>query len=40
MVIRLMQDAVRESGTTVIAASHDPDLIAAADARLFLTGVA
>jgi putative ABC transport system ATP-binding protein len=36
MVIRLLQDAVRETGTTVVAASHDPDVIAAADARLTL----
>ena len=36
MVIRLLQDAVRETGTTVVAASHDPDVIAAADVRLTL----
>jgi ABC-type lipoprotein export system ATPase subunit len=36
MVIRLLQDAVRETGTTVVAASHDPDVIAAADAHLTL----
>jgi ABC-type lipoprotein export system ATPase subunit len=36
MVIRLLQDAVRETGTTIVAASHDPDVIAAADARLTL----
>ena len=36
MVIRLLQSAVRETGTTVVAASHDPDVIAAADARLTL----
>ena len=40
VVIRLLQETVRESGTTVIAASHDPDLIAAADARLSLTAAA
>jgi ABC-type lipoprotein export system ATPase subunit len=38
MVIRLLQDAVREGGTTIIAASHDPDLVAAADERLVLAG--
>jgi peptide/nickel transport system ATP-binding protein len=36
MVIRLLQHAVREAGTTVVVASHDPDVIAAADARLTL----
>lgn len=36
MVIRLLREAIRESGTTVVAASHDPDLISAADARLTL----
>jgi ABC-type lipoprotein export system ATPase subunit len=36
MVIRLLQDAAHETGTTVIAASHDPDVIAAADARVTL----
>lgn len=36
MVIRLLQDAVRENGTTVVAASHDPDLISAAETRLTL----
>jgi len=35
-VIKLLKDAVAESGATVIAASHDPDLIAAADERLVL----
>jgi ABC-type lipoprotein export system ATPase subunit len=40
LVIRLLERAVEE-GTTVVAASHDPDLIAAADMRLELpTGVA
>jgi ABC-type lipoprotein export system ATPase subunit len=37
MVIRLLQEAVRETGTTVVAASHDADVIAAADARLTLS---
>ena len=36
MIIRLLQDAVREGGTTIVAATHDPDLIAAADERLLL----
>jgi ABC-type lipoprotein export system ATPase subunit len=36
MVIRLLQEAVHEAGTTVIAATHDLDLTAAADARLML----
>lgn len=36
MVIRLLQDAVRETGTTIIAGSHDPDLISAAETRLTL----
>jgi ABC-type lipoprotein export system ATPase subunit len=35
MVIRLLRDALRE-GTTVVAASHDPDVISAADTRLTL----
>ena len=39
LVIRLLQNAARETGTTVVAASHDPDLIGAADSRLAL-GVA
>jgi ABC-type lipoprotein export system ATPase subunit len=39
-VIRLLERAVEE-GTTVVAASHDPDLVAAADTRLELpAGVA
>jgi ABC-type lipoprotein export system ATPase subunit len=38
MIIRLLQDAVREGGTTIVAASHDPDLVAAADERLLLAG--
>ncbi|MDQ3859437.1 MAG: ATP-binding cassette domain-containing protein [Actinomycetota bacterium] len=36
LVIRLLQQAAHEYGTTVIAATHDPDLISAADARLVL----
>jgi ABC-type lipoprotein export system ATPase subunit len=36
MIIRLLQDAVHEGGTTIVAASHDPDLVAAADERLLL----
>jgi putative ABC transport system ATP-binding protein len=40
MVIKLLQQAVADNGTTVVAASHDPDLIAAADDRLILTNVA
>jgi putative ABC transport system ATP-binding protein len=36
MVIRLLAEAVREGGTTVISATHDVDLAAAADARLTL----
>jgi ABC-type lipoprotein export system ATPase subunit len=36
MIIHLLQDAVREGGTTIVAASHDPDLVAAADERLVL----
>ena len=35
LVIRLLERAVEE-GTTVLAASHDPDLIAAADTKLEL----
>ena len=35
LVIRLLQ-AAREAGTTVVAASHDPDVISAADTRLVL----
>jgi ABC-type lipoprotein export system ATPase subunit len=35
MVIRRLRDATRE-GTTVIAASHDPDVISAAETRLTL----
>jgi ABC-type lipoprotein export system ATPase subunit len=36
MVIRLLESAAREGGTTIVAASHDPDLVAAADERLVL----
>src|SRR5438067_2411507 len=36
MLIRLLQEAVREAGATIVAASHDPDLAAAADDRLTL----
>jgi ABC-type lipoprotein export system ATPase subunit len=36
LVIQLLRDVVRETGVTVIAASHDPDLVAAADRRLDL----
>jgi ABC-type lipoprotein export system ATPase subunit len=35
LVIRLLRDATRE-GTTVVAASHDPDVVSAADTRLTL----
>ncbi|MGH9090007.1 MAG: ABC transporter ATP-binding protein [Acidimicrobiales bacterium] len=31
LVIRLLRAAVKENGTTIIAATHDPDVIAAAD---------
>jgi ABC-type lipoprotein export system ATPase subunit len=34
-VIRLLQ-AARDAGTTIVAASHDPDVISAADTRLTL----
>ena len=36
LVIRLLKDAVEQRGTTIVAASHDPDLVTAADARLSL----
>jgi putative ABC transport system ATP-binding protein len=36
LVIRLLKDAAHELGATVLAATHDPDLIAAADGRLLL----
>jgi ABC-type lipoprotein export system ATPase subunit len=35
-IIRLLHDAAHDHGTTVIAASHDPDVIAAADNLLNL----
>ena len=38
LVIRLLRSAAHEGGTTVVAASHDPDVIAAADERLLLGG--
>jgi ABC-type lipoprotein export system ATPase subunit len=38
MIIRLLESAAREGGTTIVSASHDPDLIAAADERLLLAG--
>jgi ABC-type lipoprotein export system ATPase subunit len=38
MVIRLLQQAARDRGTTVVAASHDSDLISAAETRLVLGG--
>jgi ABC-type ATPase involved in cell division len=37
LVIRLLEQAVDELGTTVIAASHDADVIAAASTRLVLS---
>ncbi|MBD0291043.1 MAG: ATP-binding cassette domain-containing protein [Thermoleophilia bacterium] len=36
IVIKLLQQAAREQGATIIAASHDPDMVAAADGRLSL----
>jgi ABC-type lipoprotein export system ATPase subunit len=36
MVIRLLKRAAEETGTTIVAASHDPDVIAAADEQLLL----
>jgi ABC-type lipoprotein export system ATPase subunit len=36
MIIRLLKEAVHDAGATVVAASHDPDLVAAADRRLEL----
>jgi ABC-type lipoprotein export system ATPase subunit len=36
IVIRLLQEAAHAAGTTVVAASHDPDLVAAADSALRL----
>jgi ABC-type lipoprotein export system ATPase subunit len=35
-VIKLLREAARESGATVIAASHDPDVISAAETKLTL----
>ena len=40
LVIRLLREAVEATGATVVAATHDPDMIAAADARLLLGGEA
>jgi ABC-type lipoprotein export system ATPase subunit len=37
LVISLLKDAAAD-GTTVVAATHDRDLVAAADSRLLLTG--
>ena len=39
IVIRLLREAVAEAGVTVVAASHDPELAAAADERLVLGSV-
>jgi ABC-type lipoprotein export system ATPase subunit len=36
IVIRLLQEAAHTAGTTVVAASHDPDLVTAADSALRL----
>jgi ABC-type lipoprotein export system ATPase subunit len=36
MVIKLLRTAARDAGTTVVCASHDPDLISAADTSLRL----
>jgi ABC-type lipoprotein export system ATPase subunit len=36
MVIKLLQQAAHDTGTTIIAASHDPDVITAADTKLVL----
>ncbi|MGH3051773.1 MAG: ATP-binding cassette domain-containing protein [Gaiellaceae bacterium] len=38
IVIRLLQEAARERGATVVAASHDPDLISAAETKLVVGG--
>jgi succinyl-CoA synthetase alpha subunit len=35
-VFNTVREAVRETGTTIVAASHDLDLVAAADERLLL----
>lgn len=37
LIVRLLLDAIGEHGTTVFAASHDPDVIDAAEERLTLT---
>ena len=37
LIVRLLLDAISERGTTVIAGSHDPDVIDAANERLTLT---
>jgi putative ABC transport system ATP-binding protein len=36
IVIKLLRQAAQEQGATIIAASHDPDMVAAADTRLAL----
>jgi ABC-type lipoprotein export system ATPase subunit len=36
VLIRLLAQAAHEGGTTVVAASHDPDVVSAADSRLQL----
>jgi ABC-type lipoprotein export system ATPase subunit len=36
VLIRLLEQAAHEGGTTVVAASHDPDVVSAADSRLQL----
>ena len=40
MVIKLLQQAIEEDGTTIIASTHDPDLISAANDRLMLAHMA
>jgi ABC-type lipoprotein export system ATPase subunit len=35
-MVKLLQQAAHKSGTTIIAASHDPDVITAADTKLTL----
>jgi ABC-type lipoprotein export system ATPase subunit len=37
LVVKLLQQAAHEAGTTVVAASHDPDVLNAADTKLDLT---
>jgi ABC-type lipoprotein export system ATPase subunit len=39
MIIKLLQTAAHEAGTTVVTASHDPDLVSAGDSRLVLGSV-